>query len=106
MINWLCSPLGEILQPQLKKKKTLAAPKARDFRSRQVDKYCLQHQEEDSEGDVETKLYKVVVMNTRLPTSWRNIQFTFLLTPSLLPLSPFFLSPFFLPLSLLSTSAG
>ena len=52
-------PLGEILQPQLKKKKTLAAPKARDLRSRQVDKYCLQHQEEDSEGDVETKLYKV-----------------------------------------------
>ena len=63
LINWLCSPLGEILQPQLKKKKTLAAPKARDFRSRQVDKYCLQHQEEDSEGDVETKLYKVGVMD-------------------------------------------
>ena len=50
---------GDLLQPVLKKKKTVSIPRPRDLRSRDVDRYCLQHQEEDSEGDVKTELYKV-----------------------------------------------
>lgn len=67
-------PLGDLLQPQLKKKRTVAAPRARDLRSRQVDKYCLQHQEEDSEGDVKTELYKVWVGYTSLLYQMRVMQ--------------------------------
>ena len=37
----------------------MSTPRPRDFKSKQADKYCLQHQEEDSEGDVKTALYKV-----------------------------------------------
>ena len=43
----------------MKKKKTVSTPKPRHFHSQKVDRYCLQHQEEDSEGDVKTELYKV-----------------------------------------------
>lgn len=50
---------GDLLQPQMKKKKTVSTPRPRDFRSKQVDKYCLQHQEEDSQGDIKTALFKV-----------------------------------------------
>ena len=48
-----------ILQPQLKKKRTVSTPKPKDFHSKHVDKYCLQHQEEDSEGDIKTAIFKV-----------------------------------------------
>ena len=48
-----------ILQPQLKKKRTVATPKSKHFRAKKKDMYCLQHQEEDSEGDIKTELYKV-----------------------------------------------
>ncbi len=50
---------GDLLQPQMKKKKTVSTPKPRDLQSKQVDKYCLQHQEEDSQGDIRTALFKV-----------------------------------------------
>lgn len=63
-----------LLQPQMKKKKTLAAPKAKHFKSKQVDKYCLQHQEEDSEGDVKTELYKGQIVHTR--GGGTSVQFT------------------------------
>ena len=50
---------GGVLQPQLKKKRTVSTPKPKDFQSKRVGRYCLQHQEEDSEGDIKTALYKV-----------------------------------------------
>ncbi len=49
------------MQPQMKKKKTVTTPKAKHLKAKQVDHYCLRHQEEDSEGDVKTELYKVCV---------------------------------------------
>ena len=54
---------GGVLQPQLKKKKTVSTPKPKDFHSRKVGRYCLQHQEEDSDGDIKTALYKVSLCN-------------------------------------------
>ena len=63
--NWLAhKPAGnvvsrDILQPVMKKKKTVTNPKQKHLRSNTVKKYCLEHQEEDSEGDVKTALFKV-----------------------------------------------
>ena len=88
---------GDLLQPNMKKKKTVVNPKPKHLTSRQVDKYCLKHQEQDSEGEVRTELYKV-----SLPPSLPLPSF---LTPSpshsLPPLPPSFLylslivTPFF-----------
>ena len=50
---------GDILQPVIKKKKTVTTPKPKHLRSCTVNRYCLEHQEEDSEGDLKTELYKV-----------------------------------------------
>jgi len=63
--NWLAHKpagnvaCGDILQPVMKKKKTVTNPKPRHLRSNTAKKYCLEHQEEDSEGDVKTALFKV-----------------------------------------------
>ena len=43
----------------MKKKRTVTNPKPKDLTSRQLDKYCLKHQEQDAEGGVHTQLYKV-----------------------------------------------
>ena len=50
---------GDLLQPIMKKKRTVTNPKPKDLTSRQLDKYCLKHQEQDGEGGVHTELYKV-----------------------------------------------
>ena len=50
-----------ILQPVgPKKKKTVAAPSVKDIKG--SENYMLTHQEEDSKGEVETKIYKVIGM--------------------------------------------
>lgn len=46
-----------------KKKKTVAAPSVKDIKG--SDNYMLTHQEEDSKGEVETKIYKADVFETR-----------------------------------------
>jgi kinesin family protein 23 len=56
---------GGILQPQLKKKRTVSTPKPKDFQSKRVGRYVLQHQEEDSDGDIKTALYKGDIQPTR-----------------------------------------
>eukprot|EP00731_Ephydatia_muelleri_P017263 Em0010g361a len=55
---------GELLQPIMKKKKTVSTPTTKDLNNKQVDKYCLQHQEQDSDGDVKTKLFKGEIKQT------------------------------------------
>jgi kinesin family protein 23 len=54
-----------ILQPQMKKKRTVSTPKPKDFHSKRLGRYCLQHQEEDSEGDIKTAIYKGDIQHTR-----------------------------------------
>ena len=63
---------GGILQPQLKKKRTVSTPKPKDFQTKRLGRYCLQHQEEDSDGDIKTALYKVrgVVWPSVAPPPW------------------------------------
>lgn len=64
--NWLAHKpasnvsCGDLLKPVMKKKKTVANPKPKHLRSNAAKKYCLEHQEEDSEGDVKTALFKVL----------------------------------------------
>ncbi|XP_002738904.1 kinesin-like protein KIF23, partial [Saccoglossus kowalevskii] len=51
-----------VLKPNIKKKKTVAIPKQKDMKA---DKYILTHQEEDSQGEMETQLIKGDVFQTR-----------------------------------------
>ncbi|XP_022106486.1 kinesin-like protein KIF23 isoform X2 [Acanthaster planci] len=62
-----------VLQPAgLKKKHTVAVPTVKDLKG--TDNYMLTHQEEDSKGELETKLYKAEVLQTR--GGGRAVQFT------------------------------
>ncbi|GIY46116.1 kinesin-like protein KIF23 [Caerostris extrusa] len=50
--------LNTVLQPTMKKKKSVTKLNVKDVTSNDVSKYVLQHQEQDSQGEVETQLYK------------------------------------------------
>ncbi|XP_003384468.1 PREDICTED: kinesin-like protein KIF23 [Amphimedon queenslandica] len=78
--NWLehkptdCVENNDILQPRFKKKKTVTNPKPKHFKSQNVDKYVLKHQEQDPSGDVKTELYKGDILFTR--TGGASVKFT------------------------------
>ncbi|XP_065063889.1 kinesin-like protein KIF23 isoform X2 [Rhopilema esculentum] len=61
-----------IMQPMIRNKKTVAIPKISDLKNELH--YLLEHQEEDSAGEIETKLFKGAVMKTR--TGGHSVQFT------------------------------
>jgi len=67
-----------IMQPNLKNKKTVNMPDVKDFKHiwnmQSAPNYMLTHQEEDSSGEIETKLIKGEVMKTR--GGGASIQFT------------------------------
>lgn len=46
-----------VLQPAMKKKKSVSKLEVKDVTN--SEKYVLQHQEQDSHGEVETQLFKV-----------------------------------------------
>jgi kinesin family protein 23 len=60
-------PTDTVLQPQLKKKKTVSMPKLKHLKTKSggCSKYLLTHQEQDSQGEIETHLYKGEVWKTR-----------------------------------------
>ncbi|GBM87104.1 Kinesin-like protein KIF23 [Araneus ventricosus] len=51
-------PLTTVLQPTMKKKKSVSKLNVKDVTNADVSKYVLQHQEQDSQGEMETQLYK------------------------------------------------
>ncbi|XP_065833713.1 kinesin-like protein KIF23 isoform X2 [Oscarella lobularis] len=55
----------QVLQPRIKKKKTVNSPKIKDLKEGGCSKYVLAHQEQDSMGEVETHLFKGEVWKTR-----------------------------------------
>ncbi|XP_017494036.1 PREDICTED: kinesin-like protein KIF23 [Rhagoletis zephyria] len=58
-------PLGTILQPYLKNRKSITKlTDAKELTNHKNTKYCLVSQEADTDGDVETKLYKGNVIPT------------------------------------------
>jgi kinesin family member 23 len=57
------TPLGTILQPYYNAK-TVKSPEMKDMVDRRVSNYCLVTQEQDTDGEVETKLYKGDVIPT------------------------------------------
>lgn len=61
-----------IMQPVVRNKKTVNVPKINDLKNELH--YLLEHQEEDSAGEIETKLFKGSVMKTR--TGGHSVQFT------------------------------
>ena len=64
---------GTVLQPMIKrKKKTVAAPKSRDLGT--AARYCLTHQQQDTDGELETQLYKGNVFRTA--GGGASVQFT------------------------------
>lgn len=58
-------PLGTIMQPHYKNRKSITKlTDAKDIVNAKTSKYCLVSQAADSEGDVETRLYKGHVIPT------------------------------------------
>lgn len=58
-------PLGTVLQPQMKKRKSVTKlSKASDVTNPKQNKYCLIAQEEATDGEMETKLYKGDIVAT------------------------------------------
>lgn len=58
-------PLGTVMQPTMKKRKSITKlSKAKDVTNPKQNKYCLVAQEPDSEGELETKLYKADIVPT------------------------------------------
>ncbi|GFU29884.1 kinesin-like protein KIF23 [Nephila pilipes] len=54
--------LNTVLQPKMKKKKSVSKLNVKDVTNTDVSKYLLQHQEQDSQGEVETQLFKADVI--------------------------------------------
>ena len=64
---------GTVLQPLIKRKKrTVAAPKSKDLGS--AARYCLTHQQQDTDGEIQTQLYKGDVFRTA--GGGASVQFT------------------------------
>ncbi|XP_044756917.1 kinesin-like protein KIF23 [Coccinella septempunctata] len=58
-------PLGTVLQPSVKKRKSLTKlTKASDITNPNQSKYCLIAQDQDTEGEIETKVYKGDIVPT------------------------------------------
>nr|XP_022901628.1 kinesin-like protein KIF23 [Onthophagus taurus] len=58
-------PLGTVLQPAMKKRKSVTKlKKASDVTNTKQSKYCLIAQEQDSAGELETKVYKADILPT------------------------------------------
>lgn len=54
--------LGTIMQPLMKRRKSVSKLKdAKDVVNSKTSKYCLMTQEQDSSGELETRLYKVCI---------------------------------------------
>jgi len=64
---------GTVLQPLIKRKKrTVATPKSKDLGT--AARYCLTHQQQDTDGEIQTQLYKGSVYRTAGGGS--SVQFT------------------------------
>lgn len=58
-------PLGTVMQPSIKKRKSLSKlSKASDVTNPKQSKYCLIAQEPDNDGEIETKVYKGDIVPT------------------------------------------
>lgn len=58
-------PLGTVLQPAIKKRKSVTKlSKATDITNPKQSKYCLIAQDADENGDLETRVYKGDIVKT------------------------------------------
>lgn len=55
--------LGTVMQPLMKQRKSVTKlTDAKDVANSKTSKYCLMTQEQDSSGELETRLYKVICL--------------------------------------------
>jgi len=55
--------LGTVMQPLMKRRKSVTKlTDAKDVANSKTSKYCLMTQEQDSSGELETRLYKVICL--------------------------------------------
>lgn len=57
-------PPGTVLQPYYKRTKSVTSPEMKDITNSRTSRYCLITQEADTDGELETKLYKGDVFAT------------------------------------------
>lgn len=57
-------PLGTIMQPQYKKRKSVTKAEAKDIVNSKTSKYCLVSQVADTDGELETNIYKGNIIPT------------------------------------------
>lgn len=57
-------PLGTVFQPYYNRTKSVTSPEMKDITNPRTSRYCLVHQEADTDGELETKLYKGDVIPT------------------------------------------
>lgn len=57
-------PLNTVMQPQMKRKKSVTRLSEKDLADPKSEKYCLTTQEQDTDGELETKLYKGDIIPT------------------------------------------
>lgn len=55
---------GTVLQPYYKRTKSVTSPEMKDITNSRTSRYCLITQEADTDGELETKLYKGDVIPT------------------------------------------
>lgn len=56
---------GTVLQPYYNRTKSVTSPEMKDITNARTSRYCLITQQADTDGELETKLYKGDVINTR-----------------------------------------
>ena len=57
-------PLGTVMQPYYNRTKSVTSPEMKDITNPRTSRYCLIYQEADTDGALETKLYKGDVIPT------------------------------------------
>lgn len=55
-------PVGTILQPVIRNKRSITQLTDPKYITNKASRYCLIAQEQDTDGELETKLYKVVLI--------------------------------------------
>lgn len=61
-VTGLATKEGTVMQPCMKKKKSVTKLTNVEDISSKASKYCLRTAEQDSEGEIETRLYKVLIL--------------------------------------------
>lgn len=75
--------LNTVFQPNMKKRKSVTKlTEVKDIVNSKTSKYCLTTQEQDTDGELETKLYKVRTFSSYFSSNMFSIRLVVLCIPS------------------------